>query len=145
MYTFTAHGSRCASPRADIYPRESDLSILMLLYHYHYTIYKRVLLICECHTYICGVYISGRKMAQARPSPAANPLIYRLRVSLCIRRLGHIPRLAPLSLSFPPQFFLLQPSTSQLAYIHGEVLLKRLAHSAISFVSRNFERAILLH
>lgn len=47
---------------------------------------------CEYHTY------KWKKDGPGRPSPAANPLIYRLRVSACIRRLGHMP-------SLPPRFF----------------------------------------
>ena len=47
---------------------------------------------CEYHTY------KWKKDGPGRPSPAANPLIYRLRVSACIRRLGHMP-------SLPPPFF----------------------------------------
>lgn len=40
---------------------------------------------CEYRTY------KWKKDGPGRPSPAANPLIYRLRVSACIRRLGHMP------------------------------------------------------
>jgi len=40
---------------------------------------------CEYRTY------KWKKDGSGRPSPAANPLIYRLRVSACIRRLGHMP------------------------------------------------------
>lgn len=45
---------------------------------------------CEYRTY------KWKKDGPGRPSPAANPLIYRLRVSACIRRLGHMPLPPPL-------------------------------------------------
>lgn len=60
---------------------------------------------CEYRTY------KWKKDGPGRPSPAANPLIYRLRVSACIRRLGHMP-LPPSSSFFcflswsPLSFFL---------------------------------------
>jgi len=85
LNTFTAHGSALAagvvSGSAGYLPL--DLSI-------------------ECITFahVNIARISGRKMAPGRPSPAANPLIYRLRVSACIRRLGHMPLLHHL----PPSF-----------------------------------------
>lgn len=49
---------------------------------------------CEYRTY------KWKKDGPGRPSPAANPLIYRLRVSACIRRLGHMPLPPPPSSSF---------------------------------------------
>lgn len=49
---------------------------------------------CEYRTY------KWKKDGSGRPSPAANPLIYRLRVSACIRRLGHMPLPPPPSSSF---------------------------------------------
>lgn len=63
---------------------------------------------CEYRTY------KWKKDGPGRPSPAANPLIYRLRVSACIRRLGHMPLPPPPSSSFfylsswTPIFFFLR-------------------------------------
>lgn len=77
----------------------------------------------ECITFahVNIARISGRKMAPGRPSPAANPLIYRLRVSACIRRLGHMPLLQRHHL--PPSFASRALSPSHLAPISSLHLL----------------------
>lgn len=84
LNTFTAHESTRCSCRE----RQRRISAGGSLYRVYHVC------ACEYRTY------KWKKDGSGRPSPAANPLIYRLRVSACIRRLGHMPLLPPPSSSF---------------------------------------------
>lgn len=88
LNTFTAHESARSLARCSCRERQRRISAGGSLYRVYHVC------ACEYRTY------KWKKDGPGRPSPAANPLIYRLRVSACIRRLGHMPLPPPPSSSF---------------------------------------------